>query len=55
MISPTNKVRTIITAKVTVQIGDTDEKARLNRRKNAANPAVFTTVDINVVINVGEP
>ena len=37
------------------QNSDIGPKHTENKRKKAAKPAVFTTVDMKAVINVGEP
>ena len=52
---PTHKVITTITIKAGIQKSCNGSNAPANKRKNAAKPAVFTTVDMKAVINDGEP
>jgi len=52
---PINKVSTVIAMSVGIQKSDSEAKQVENKRKNAAKPAVLTTVDMKAVISVGEP
>ena len=52
---PINNVKIVITNKAGIQKADNGWKHSVNKRRNAANPAVLTTVDMKAVINVGEP
>ena len=44
-----------MTSNAGIQKSDSGAKHTENKRRKAAKPAVFTTVDIKAVISVGEP
>ena len=50
-----NSVRTEITINTGIQKSCSGAKQTMNNLKNAANPAVLTTVLIKAVIRVGDP
>ena len=55
VIFPINNVNEVMTIMVGTQKSAKGEKQVMNKRKNAAKPAVFTTVDMKAVISVGDP